>query len=54
MNNIKIATAQFEHKSGNKNYNLKIIETLCEKAVQQGASAVAFHECSITGYSFAR
>src|SRR5665647_2280405 len=54
MDNIKIATAQFEHKSGDKNYNLKIIETLCETAVQQGASIVAFHECSITGYSFAR
>ena len=54
MENIKIATAQFEHKSGDKNYNLKIIETLCETAVQQGASAVTFHECSITGYSFAR
>ncbi len=54
MDNIKIATAQFEHKSGDKNYNLKVIETLCEKAVQQNASVVAFHECSITGYSFAR
>ena len=54
MDNIKIATAQFEHKSGDKNYNLKIIETLCETAVRQGASAVAFHECSITGYSFVR
>ena len=54
MNNIKIATAQFEHKSGDKNYNLKIIESLCETAVQQGALAVSFHECSVTGYSFAR
>ncbi len=54
MDNIKIATAQFEHKSGDKNYNLKIIEALCEKAVQQNASVVTFHECSITGYSFAR
>ncbi len=54
MSNIKIATAQFEHKSGDKNYNLEIIETLCETAVQQGASVVTFHECSITGYSFAR
>jgi 5-aminopentanamidase len=54
MDNIKIATAQFEHKSGDKNYNLEIIEALCETAVKQGALAVAFHECSITGYSFAR
>ena len=54
MDTIKIATAQFEHKSGDKNYNLKIIESLSETAAQQGAMAVAFHECSITGYTFAR
>ena len=54
MDNIKIATAQFENKSGDKNYNLNTIENLCETAVRQGASAVAFHECSVTGYSFAR
>jgi predicted amidohydrolase len=54
MNNIRIATAQFENKSGDKNYNLNTIEKLAEKAAQQGANAVAFHECSITGYTFAR
>ncbi|MDB5248592.1 MAG: Nitrilase/cyanide hydratase and apolipoprotein N-acyltransferase [Segetibacter sp.] len=54
MENIKIATAQFENKSGDKNYNLGVIEKLAEKAAQQGARAVAFHECSITGYTFAR
>ncbi len=54
MQNIKIATAQFEHKSGDKQYNLNIIESLCHKAKEDGAQAVAFHECSITGYTFAR
>jgi predicted amidohydrolase len=54
MDNIKIATAQFENRSGDKQYNLETIDRLCQAAVQQGASAVAFHECSITGYSFAR
>ncbi len=54
MQNIKIATAQFEHKSGDKQYNLHIIESLCQKAKEDGAGAVAFHECSITGYTFAR
>lgn len=54
MQNIKIATAQFEHKSGDKQYNLHIIESLCCKAKEDGAQAVAFHECSITGYTFAR
>jgi predicted amidohydrolase len=54
MENIKIATAQFENKSGDKKYNLATIEKLTEKAAAQGANAIAFHECSITGYTFAR
>ena len=54
MNNISIATAQFENKSGDKNYNLSVIDQLSAKAAVQGAKVIAFHECSITGYSFAR
>ena len=54
MNDIKIATAQFEHHSGDKEYNLTIIDRLAAKAARQGADVVAFHECSITGYTFAR
>jgi len=54
MENLKIATAQFENRSGDKAYNLSVIEQLAEKAAQQGADAIAFHECSITGYTFAR
>ena len=54
MKNIKIATAQFENKSGDKKYNLSVIKKLSAKAAEQGAQAIAFHECSITGYTFAR
>ena len=54
MQNLRIATAQFENASGDKAYNLAIIRSLSEKAAQQGAQVVAFHECSITGYTFAR
>jgi predicted amidohydrolase len=54
MENIRIATAQFEHKNGDKNYNLQVIEKLSAKAAAEQAQVVAFHECSITGYSFAR
>jgi predicted amidohydrolase len=54
MRNIKIATAQFENKSGDKEYNLSVINRLSKKAAADGADAIAFHECSITGYSFAR
>jgi predicted amidohydrolase len=51
---LVISTAQFENKSGDKEYNLSVINTLSAKAAGQGADAIAFHECSITGYSFAR
>jgi predicted amidohydrolase len=54
MRHIKIATAQFENKSGDKEYNLSVIDRLSKKAAGDGADAIAFHECSITGYSFAR
>ena len=54
MNNLKIATAQFENRSGDKAYNLSVIDKLAKKAADDGAQAIAFHECSLTGYTFAR
>lgn len=54
MQPIKIATAQFENRSNDKAYNLRVIRMLAKEAKMQGAQVVAFHECSITGYSFAR
>lgn len=53
MHRIKISTAQFENKSGDKDYNLSIIDRLAAKAASEGAHAIAFHECSVTGYTFA-
>lgn len=54
MKPLKIASAQFEHKSGDKEYNLSVIDKLSQQAASEGANVVAFHECSITGYTFAR
>jgi predicted amidohydrolase len=54
MQNLKIATAQFENRSGDKEYNLGIIRQLAAKAGANGAQVISFHECSVTGYSFAR
>jgi predicted amidohydrolase len=54
MQNLKISTAQFENKSGDKEYNLSVIDQLSQKAALEGSQVIAFHECSITGYSFAR
>lgn len=54
MEKLKISTAQFENKSGDKTYNLSVIERLSQKAAKEGSNVIAFHECSITGYTFAR
>ena len=54
MKNLKISTAQFENKSGDKEYNLSVIDKLAGKAAVEGSKVIAFHECSITGYTFAR
>ncbi|MGN7888532.1 nitrilase family protein [Dyadobacter sp. 22481] len=54
MKPIRIATAQFENKSGDKAYNLSVIRQLAGDASKAGADVIAFHECSITGYTFAR
>lgn len=53
MKPIQIATVQFEHKSADKKFNLDRIFDLASKAAFEGANVVAFHECSITGYTFA-
>lgn len=54
MEKLRVSTVQFENKSGDKNYNLSIIESFCRKAAAEGADMAAFHECSITGYTFAK
>lgn len=52
MQDIKIATAQFEPKSGDKAYNLHQIDALTAEAKRQDAHVISFHELSITGYTF--
>lgn len=54
MNDLRITTAQFENKSGDKSYNLSVIDRLSAQAKHDGSHVIAFHECSITGYTFAR
>jgi predicted amidohydrolase len=53
MRTIRVATVQFEHASGDKDANLDRIEALVHRAANE-ADVVAFHECSVTGYTFAR
>lgn len=52
MRDIRIAAAQFEHRDGDKAYNLGRIRDLTRLAAARGAEIVCFHECSVTAYTF--
>jgi len=54
MEPLQIATAQFEHHNGDKQRNRETLQLLAKQAKQQGAQVVAFHECCLSGYAFAR
>jgi len=54
MDKLIISTAQFENKNGDKDYNISVIEKLAKQATKKGSNVIAFHECSITGYTFTR
>lgn len=53
-NDLRVAVAQFEHRSGDKAYNLSVIDRLAGEATARGAQLAVFHELSVTGYSFLR
>ena len=54
MADIKVASVQFENAVGDKQINLQRISTLTAEAASKGVKIVAFHECSITSYTFAQ
>ena len=54
MNPLRIATAQFEHRNNDQAHNRASVRRLALQAKQQGAQVVAFHECCLSGYAFAR
>lgn len=47
---LPVATVQFQHKAGDKLFNLRRIETFCRKAHKHGVQIIAFPEMCITGY----
>lgn len=54
MENLKVATAQFENRSNDKAYNLSVMENMARSAANEGVKIISFHECAVSGYSFAR
>lgn len=47
---IKAAAVQFQHRPGDKTYNLARIEQFCVEAAGNGVDLLAFPEMCITGY----
>ncbi len=54
MNDIRVASVQFEHAAGDKEANLVKIERFVERAATRQVRLIAFPECCITGYWFLR
>jgi predicted amidohydrolase len=54
MRDVRVGAAQFEHRDGDKAWNLARIHDLAGRAARQRAEIVSFHECSVTGYTFLR
>ena len=54
MQNVTVASVQFEHVPGDKQANLAKIRHFVEQAARRDVKIIAFPECSITGYWFLR
>ncbi len=52
MREIRVGTAQFEARDGDKVHNLSRIRELTRRAADMGAEIVSFHECCIPGYTW--
>jgi predicted amidohydrolase len=54
MKNMRVASVQFEHASGDKKANLDKIASFVARAAADGVELIVFPECCITGYWFLR
>ncbi|MGF1683639.1 nitrilase family protein [Photobacterium minamisatsumaniensis] len=50
MKDVRVASVQFNHHAGDKDYNLSVIQHYVEKASQQDVEIIVFPEMCITGY----
>ena len=51
---VRAASVQFEHAPGDKQTNMKKMDTFLDAAVKKGVHIIVFPECCITGYWFLR
>jgi predicted amidohydrolase len=54
MEDMRVASVQFEHASGDKGANLEKVTAFVAQAAGRGVQLVVFPECCVTGYWFLR
>jgi predicted amidohydrolase len=54
MNNLRVASVQFEHAAGDKAANLVKVRRFALEAAEKGVQIIAFPECCLTGYWYLR
>jgi len=54
VDDIRVASVQFEHAAGDKEANLGKIRAFVARAARAGVAIIAFPECCVTGYWFLR
>lgn len=47
---MKVACVQFQHRPGDRQYNLDVIRRFSYEAARQGVELIVFPECCLTGY----
>src|ERR1700741_2641162 len=50
MRDVRVATVQFQHRPGDKSYNLGRARHFVEEAAMSGVEIIAFPEMCLTGY----
>lgn len=50
MEDLRVASVQFQHRPGDKQYNLDRIEHFVQQAAQHDVGLINFPECCISGY----
>jgi len=54
MRDVRVATVQFQHRPGDKDYNLGRVRHFVAEAAASGVEIIAFPEMCLTGYWFVR
>ena len=47
---MKVASVQFQHRAGDKSYNLQVVRQFVQQAARQDVKLIVFPECCLSGY----